>query len=91
MYSFYEFMTLLLILGLILLKEKTVEREQKMKEGRVTCLGHLGKEQGCVWKLLVKGDMKDGESLKYRVHYAYLSAQDLQSGRQQLKQQDLAL
>lgn len=76
-------MSILLISGLILLKEKMVEREKKMREEKVTCFGHSGQEQGHVGKLLVKGDLEDGESLKYRVCYAYLSVQGLQSSRQQ--------
>lgn len=74
---FYEFMSILLTSGLTLLKEKTVEREQKMRKGKVTCHGHSGQEQGCLGKLLVKGGMEDGESLKYRVGHAYLSVQGL--------------
>ena len=50
-------MSILLTSGLILLK-KTVEREQKMREEKVTCHGHSGQEQGRVGKLLVKGDMR---------------------------------
>lgn len=54
-----------------------MEREQKMRKGKATCHGHSGQEQGCLGKLLVKGGMEDGESLKYRVRYAYLSVQGL--------------
>lgn len=53
-------MSILLISGLIQLKEKMVEREQKMREEKVTCHGHPGQEQGCVGKLLVKGAWKMG-------------------------------